>query len=149
MLTVTLHSAQTPEFIFMLSSKAGGCGLNLIGANRLVMFDPDWNPANDDQAMARCWRDGQKKQCFIYRLIAVGFGLLFLFECKCCDNDLVEVLLTQSLSNSDRQKISVCPGQTVWDWKLSGCIAKCFSMVETSAIPPPQKKKSAFMCDCI
>lgn len=32
------------EFVFMLSSKAGGCGLNLIGANRLVMFDPDWNP---------------------------------------------------------------------------------------------------------
>ena len=46
----------------MLSSKAGGCGLNLIGANRLVMFDPDWNPANDDQAMARIWRDGQKKR---------------------------------------------------------------------------------------
>lgn len=45
----------------MLSSKAGGCGLNLIGANRLIMFDPDWNPANDDQAMARVWRDGQKK----------------------------------------------------------------------------------------
>ena len=55
----------------MLSSKAGGCGLNLIGANRLVMFDPDWNPANDDQAMARIWRDGQKKKCYIYRLITV------------------------------------------------------------------------------
>ncbi|XP_041358558.1 DNA repair and recombination protein RAD54-like [Gigantopelta aegis] len=62
----------TDDFIFMLSSKAGGCGLNLIGANRLVMFDPDWNPANDEQAMARCWRDGQKKQCYIYRLIATG-----------------------------------------------------------------------------
>lgn len=57
----------------MLSSKAGGCGLNLIGANRLIMFDPDWNPANDDQAMARIWRDGQKKNCFIYRLLAVKF----------------------------------------------------------------------------
>lgn len=60
------------DFIFMLSSKAGGCGLNLIGANRLVMFDPDWNPANDDQAMARVWRDGQKKKCFIYRLLSTG-----------------------------------------------------------------------------
>jgi len=60
------------QFVFMLSSKAGGCGLNLIGANRLVMFDPDWNPANDEQAMARVWRDGQKKQCFIYRMLAVG-----------------------------------------------------------------------------
>merc|ERR1712212_1128463 len=46
--------------------------LNLIGANRLVMFDPDWNPANDEQAMARVWRDGQKKQCFVYRMLAVG-----------------------------------------------------------------------------
>lgn len=66
------NDPSSPEFIFMLSSKAGGCGLNLIGANRLVMFDPDWNPANDEQAMARCWRDGQKKQCYIYRLIATG-----------------------------------------------------------------------------
>lgn len=63
---------QNPEFIFMLSSKAGGCGLNLIGANRLVMFDPDWNPANDEQAMARVWRDGQKKTCYIYRLLSVS-----------------------------------------------------------------------------
>lgn len=65
----------TPDsdlFIFLLSSKAGGCGLNLIGANRLVMFDPDWNPANDEQAMARVWRDGQKKPCFIYRFLATG-----------------------------------------------------------------------------
>lgn len=41
------------QFAFLLSSKAGGCGLNLIGANRLVLFDPDWNPANDQQAAAR------------------------------------------------------------------------------------------------
>ncbi|WFD32328.1 DNA-dependent ATPase protein rad54 [Malassezia sp. CBS 17886] len=61
-----------PEFIFLLSSKAGGCGLNLIGANRLVLFDPDWNPASDQQALARVWRDGQKKSCFVYRFIATG-----------------------------------------------------------------------------
>ncbi|XP_062974568.1 DNA repair and recombination protein RAD54-like [Elgaria multicarinata webbii] len=66
------NSLSSPEFIFMLSSKAGGCGLNLIGANRLVMFDPDWNPANDEQAMARVWRDGQKKTCYIYRLLSTG-----------------------------------------------------------------------------
>ena len=34
------------EFIFLLSSKAGGVGLNLIGANHLILFDPDWNPVN-------------------------------------------------------------------------------------------------------
>ncbi|XP_022910598.2 DNA repair and recombination protein RAD54-like [Onthophagus taurus] len=66
------NNPDSEEWIFMLSSKAGGCGLNLIGANRLVMFDPDWNPANDDQAMARVWRDGQKKPCYIYRFLATG-----------------------------------------------------------------------------
>jgi len=66
------NNESSSDFIFMLSSKAGGCGLNLIGANRLVMFDPDWNPANDDQAMARVWRDGQKKPCFVYRFLSVS-----------------------------------------------------------------------------
>ncbi|KAG5951878.1 DNA repair protein rhp54 [Claviceps cyperi] len=61
-----------PEFVFLLSSKAGGCGINLIGANRLVLFDPDWNPAADQQALARVWRDGQTKDCFVYRFIATG-----------------------------------------------------------------------------
>jgi len=60
------------EFIFLLSSKAGGCGINLIGANRLILIDPDWNPASDQQALARVWRDGQKKGCFIYRFFATG-----------------------------------------------------------------------------
>lgn len=66
------NDPNSPEFVFLLSSKAGGCGLNLIGANRLILFDPDWNPANDGQALARVWRDGQKKTCFIYRFIATG-----------------------------------------------------------------------------
>ncbi|KAG4404021.1 hypothetical protein AAZX31_01G229500 [Glycine max] len=60
------------EFVFLLSSKAGGCGLNLIGGNRLVLFDPDWNPANDKQAAARVWRDGQKKRVYIYRFLSAG-----------------------------------------------------------------------------
>ena len=71
-LVAEFNDPASEDFVFMLSSKAGGCGLNLIGANRLIMFDPDWNPANDEQAMARVWRDGQKKRCFIYRLVAAG-----------------------------------------------------------------------------
>uniref|UniRef100_A0A0K0FSJ2 Helicase ARIP4 n=1 Tax=Strongyloides venezuelensis TaxID=75913 RepID=A0A0K0FSJ2_STRVS len=42
----------------------------LICANRLVIFDPDWNPANDKQAIAKIWRDEQTKTCFIYRFLA-------------------------------------------------------------------------------
>lgn len=59
-------------FCFLLSSKAGGCGINLIGANRLVLFDSDWNPATDKQAAARCWRDGQKLKCYTYRFLSSG-----------------------------------------------------------------------------
>ncbi|WJX54532.1 DNA-dependent ATPase protein rad54 [Trifolium repens] len=67
-----LNDLSKDEFVFLLSSKAGGCGLNLIGANRLVLFDPDWNPANDKQAAARVWRDGQKKRVYIYRFLSAG-----------------------------------------------------------------------------
>ncbi|CAD7701124.1 unnamed protein product [Ostreobium quekettii] len=60
------------QFVFLLSSKAGGCGLNLVGGNRLVLFDPDWNPATDKQAAARVWRDGQKKMVYVYRFLSTG-----------------------------------------------------------------------------
>lgn len=59
-------------FVFLLSAKSGGVGLNLIGANRLVLFDSDWNPSTDQQAMARIHRDGQLKPCFIYRMLLAG-----------------------------------------------------------------------------
>ncbi|CAM4498960.1 unnamed protein product [Lepidochelys olivacea] len=59
-------------FIFLLSSKAGGVGLNLVGASHLILYDIDWNPATDIQAMARVWRDGQKHTVHIYRLLTTG-----------------------------------------------------------------------------
>ena len=58
--------------MFLLSSKAGGVGLNLIGGNIVILYDIDWNPANDQQAMARVWRDGQRKNVLIYRLLTTG-----------------------------------------------------------------------------
>ncbi|KAK5130502.1 hypothetical protein LTR08_001982 [Meristemomyces frigidus] len=66
------RSPPSNSFVFLLSAKAGGTGLNLIGASRLVLFDLDWNPATDLQAMARVHRDGQKRPCFIYRMVTQG-----------------------------------------------------------------------------
>ncbi|WVQ96659.1 hypothetical protein IAU59_003765 [Kwoniella sp. CBS 9459] len=76
------------EFVFLLSSKAGGCGINLIGANRLVLFDPDWNPASDQQALARVWRDGQKKECFVYRFQTTGTIEEKIFQRQCQKQNL-------------------------------------------------------------
>ncbi|XP_072269343.1 DNA repair and recombination protein RAD54B, partial [Pyxicephalus adspersus] len=66
------NSKYSSDFIFLLSSKAGGVGLNLIGASHLILYDIDWNPANDIQAMARVWRDGQQHTVHIYRLLTTG-----------------------------------------------------------------------------
>ncbi|GKY98552.1 hypothetical protein MPSEU_000812000 [Mayamaea pseudoterrestris] len=60
------------QFCLLLSSKAGGVGLNLIGANRLIMLDADWNPALDIQACGRIYRQGQTKPTFIYRFFTSG-----------------------------------------------------------------------------
>ena len=66
------RTPSTQTFAFLLSAKAGGQGLNLIGASRLILFDVDWNPAIDAQAMARIHRDGQRRPCVVYRLLLAG-----------------------------------------------------------------------------
>lgn len=66
------RSSANNFFVFLLSAKAGGMGLNLIGASRLILYDLDWNPATDLQAMARIHRDGQKRPCYIYRMLTAG-----------------------------------------------------------------------------
>ncbi|XP_037798224.1 DNA repair and recombination protein RAD54B-like [Penaeus monodon] len=66
------NNKYSKDFVFLLSAKAGGVGLNLIGASRILLYDIDWNPATDLQAMARVWRDGQQKKVYIYRLLMTG-----------------------------------------------------------------------------
>ena len=59
-------------FCALLTTKVGGFGLNLTGADRAIILDPDWNPANDNQAVDRVFRIGQKRDVIVYRLVTMG-----------------------------------------------------------------------------
>ncbi|PFH54596.1 hypothetical protein AMATHDRAFT_52228 [Amanita thiersii Skay4041] len=59
-------------FIFLLSTRAGGLGINLTAADTVIFYDHDWNPSNDAQAMDRAHRLGQTRQVTVYRLITKG-----------------------------------------------------------------------------
>ena len=58
--------------VFLISLKAGGTGLNLIGADIVIHYDPWWNLSAEQQATDRVYRIGQKKNVQIYKLIAKG-----------------------------------------------------------------------------
>ncbi|KAH9292328.1 hypothetical protein KI387_042484, partial [Taxus chinensis] len=58
--------------VFLISTRAGGLGLNLVSANRVVIFDPNWNPSMDLQAQDRSFRYGQKRHVTVFRFLAAG-----------------------------------------------------------------------------
>ncbi|PNS20822.1 DNA repair protein rhp26 [Sphaceloma murrayae] len=65
-------NARPEQFVFLISTKAGGVGLNITSANRVVVFDPNWNPSYDLQAQDRAYRIGQTRDVEVYRLVSAG-----------------------------------------------------------------------------
>lgn len=86
-------------FIFLLTTRAGGIGINLVGANRVVIYDPDWNPSTDTQARERAWRLGQLNAVSIYRLITCG-----TIEEKIYHRQIFKQYLTQKVLSDPKKK---------------------------------------------
>jgi len=101
-LVTRFNDPKTPAFVFLLSSKAGGAGINLIGANRLIALDLDWNPATDAQVLARIWREGQLKPCFIYRLISAFTVEEKILQRQMSKNDLAAAVSGKDTSSTPR-----------------------------------------------
>ena len=60
------------QFVFLISTKAGGVGLNITSANKVVVVDPNWNPSYDLQAQDRAYRIGQTRDVEVFRLVSQG-----------------------------------------------------------------------------
>nr|CAD7459038.1 unnamed protein product [Timema tahoe] len=88
--------------VFLLSARAGGMGLNLTGASRLVLYDCDWNPASDLQAMSRVWRDGQSHSVHIYRLLTAGTIEEKIFQRQISKSGLSEAVVDPSNINVNK-----------------------------------------------
>ena len=70
--TKHFNEADSDAMVFLISTRAGGLGLNLQGANRVIIYDFGWNPSWEEQAIGRAYRLGQKKPVFVYRFRAGG-----------------------------------------------------------------------------
>lgn len=86
-------------FIFILTTKVGGLGTNLTGANRIIIYDPDWNPSTDMQARERAWRIGQTRDVTVYRLITRG-----TIEEKVYHRQIYKHFLTNKILKSPQQR---------------------------------------------
>lgn len=88
--------------LFLLTTRVGGLGVNLTGANRVIIYDPDWNPSVDVQARERAWRLGQKKEVTIYRLMTAG-----TIEEKIYQRQIFKQFLANKVLNDPKQRTTL------------------------------------------
>lgn len=143
-------------FAFLLSAKSGGVGLNLIGASRLVLFDVDWNPSTDLQAMARIHRDGQKRPCMIYRLLTRGALDEKIYQRQLTKQSLADSVMDNKASASSftkdelRNLFNLEEANACQTHELLGCSCGgkgALFIDETSAVSSPAEKETTIIGD--
>ena len=136
------RSSQKNHFAFLLSAKSGGVGLNLIGASRIVLFDIDWNPATDLQAMARIHRDGQKLPCKIYRFMIQGGLDEKIYQRQIMKMGLANAVVDNKASASSfsrdelKDLFRLDERETCQTHDLLGCECDCRGTIETQIDSP-------------
>ena len=93
------YNSDRSIFVFLLTTKVGGLGVNLTGADRVLLFDPDWNPSTDMQARERAWRLGQTRAVTVYRLLTAG-----TIEEKMYHRQIFKQMLTDKVLKDPMQK---------------------------------------------
>ncbi|XP_043508233.1 chromodomain-helicase-DNA-binding protein 1 [Frieseomelitta varia] len=112
------------DFCFLLSTRAGGLGINLATADTVIIFDSDWNPQNDLQAQARAHRIGQKNQVNIYRLVTKNSVEEEIVE-RAKQKMVLDHLVIQRMDTT---------GRTVLDKKNAGTNNNPFNKEDLNAI---------------
>nr|TKS12210.1 switch 2 [Populus alba] len=94
--------------VFLISTRAGGLGLNLVSANRVVIFDPNWNPAQDLQAQDRSFRFGQKRHVVVFRLLAAGSFEELVYSRQVYKQQLSNIAVSGKIENRYFEGVQDC-----------------------------------------
>eukprot|EP00536_Pseudo-nitzschia_multiseries_P012048 jgi/Psemu1/298000/fgenesh1_pm.440_\ len=96
---VDTFNADESYFGMLCTTRTGGVGLNLVGADRIILYDPDWNPQTDAQARERAWRFGQEREVTVYRMICAG-----TIEEKIYQRQIFKTALSNSVLQNSKQR---------------------------------------------
>lgn len=132
------YNADPDLFIFLLSTRAGGLGINLTAADTVIIYDSDWNPQNDLQAQDRCHRIGQTRPVIVYRIVSAGTVDQFMVERAEAKRVLEKLIMNRSRFKgklaedikSDDEVTSVSTKMLTMLQKSSGAEERCKPVTE-------------------